>query len=163
MSICRFCFLLAVFSIAASPGGRGSGITDTSSNRPLADVAATGVRAGKTQWKVEGSPAFDACCLINTLTGDPYYLKYYQADFDRWWPKLSADCRTALARLRSSKEKRGEIISAQLTLYFSAVDVFGLADILAALRAPKKRGKRCNTRPIIRRIAGRSSMRSATI
>jgi hypothetical protein len=76
--------------------------------------------------------------LINTLTADPYYLKYYQTDFDRWSPKLSPDCRAALARLRSNKEKNGAIISAQLTLYFSAVDVTTLTDILSALREPEK-------------------------
>jgi hypothetical protein len=137
-SVLFLSFLTATFSIPTSFIGGSSERNDVSPTLPTLDVSPALIRAGKTQWKVEGSPAFDACCFINVLTADPYYLKYYQADFDRSSPKLSPACRNALARLRSNKEKNGTIISAQLTLYFSAVDAVTLADILAALHEPEK-------------------------
>lgn len=137
-SILLLWFLAIAFSTPPSVIASGSETNNTSGGRPPLDVSDALIHTGKTQWKVEGSPAFDACCFINALTADPYYLKYYQADFNRWWPKLSSPCRAALARLRSNKEKNGTIISAQLTLCFSAVDVTTLADILAALHEPEK-------------------------
>jgi hypothetical protein len=129
---------VATFAIPAAVTVASSETNNPSPDPSPLNPSAVLIQAGKTQWKVEGSPAFDACCFINALTGDPYYLEYYKTDFDRWSPKLSPACRTALARLRSNKEKNGTIISAQLTLYFSAVDVVTLSDILAALHDPGK-------------------------
>jgi hypothetical protein len=138
MNYVRIFGITAALSIGSSTVAATSNSNKTSPSQTPVNVASAVIPAGQTLWKIEGSPAFDACCLLNTLTGDPYYLEYYQADFDRWSPKLSAAGRTALARLRANKEKSGQIISAQLTLYLSAVNVETLPDVLAALREPDK-------------------------
>lgn len=137
-NLCPCPYSVVLFWLATALIADQTDAGNTSPPETASDTGGAIIRAGATTWKVEGSPAFDACCLLNTLTGDRYYLQYYQADFDRWSPKLSPSCRAALARLRTEKDKNGEIISATLTLYFSAINVVTLADVLSALREPEK-------------------------
>ena len=87
-----------------------------------------------TDWQVVPSPTFDALCLINILSGDAFYLTYYQSDFDALSPRLTPAARAALAALkRKIKDEKGNIPSAFLTLYFSAVEHHTLDDLLAIL------------------------------
>ena len=76
-----------------------------------------------TDWEVHPSLKFDTLCALNVLSGDPYYLEYYRADYDRLSKQLKPEELTAFANLkRRIKDQNGGIISAQLALYFSAVD-----------------------------------------
>ncbi len=87
-----------------------------------------------TDWKIEPSLKYDAICLINTLTGDPFYLKYYQREYDEFAKKLSTPVREALARLQKAiKENQRLILSAFLSLYFSATDEDTLDGLLKVL------------------------------
>lgn len=88
----------------------------------------------KTDWQIEASLKFDLLCLLNTLTGDPYYLSYYQEEYDKLEPNLTVSARAALQELNSKvKDKNKTIISAFLCLYFSAVDDETLDDLLNTL------------------------------
>jgi hypothetical protein len=40
--------------------------------------------AATTDWQLKPSLKYDALCLLNALSGDPYYLKYYQAEYDHF-------------------------------------------------------------------------------
>jgi hypothetical protein len=88
-----------------------------------------------TDWEVKPSLKYDTLCALNFLSGDPYYLEYYKADYDRLAPQLRAEERTAFANLkRRIKDENGGIISAQLALYFSATDAETLDDLIAVVK-----------------------------
>jgi len=61
--------------------------------------------------------------MLNALSGDPFYLKYYQREYDHFHPLFSPEEQAALGELkRVLKERGGGIVSATLTLYYSAVN-----------------------------------------
>lgn len=76
-----------------------------------------------TIWQLKPSLKYDALCLLNALSGDPFYLQYYQREYDHFHPLFSLDEQAAFNQLeRVIKEQGHGIISATLTLYYSAVD-----------------------------------------
>ena len=84
-----------------------------------------------TDWDVRPSFKYDAICVLNVLSGDPYYLNYYQADYDRLSKQLRPEELAAFGNLKHLiKGEHGGIISAQLALYFSAVDAESLDDLI---------------------------------
>jgi hypothetical protein len=84
-----------------------------------------------TDWDLEPSFMFDTLCALNVLSGDKYYLDYYQADYDRLNPLLRPEERAAFVNLkRIIKDENGGIISAQLALYFSATDAQTLDEMI---------------------------------
>jgi len=94
-------------------------------------------RTEASDWLVQPSFKYDVLCLLNVLTGDPYYLNYYADEYARFEPELTPEARAALANLqRVIKTEGGGIISATLTLYFSIVEDSTLAGMSARLDDP---------------------------
>jgi hypothetical protein len=92
-----------------------------------------------TQWRIEPSFKYDAFCLLNTLTGDPFYLWHYSAAYGKFAPKLTPEAKKAVAHLKKViKDDGGGIISARLCLLFSAVEDESLDDLLATADHPEK-------------------------
>jgi hypothetical protein len=84
-----------------------------------------------TDWDVRPSLKYDAICVLNVLSGDPYYLDYYKADYDRLSKQLRPEELASFRNLkRRIKDENDGIISAQLALYFSAVDAESLDDLI---------------------------------
>lgn len=76
-----------------------------------------------TDWQLEPSLKYDTLCLLNMLSGDPYYLHYYQAEYDHFHPLFRPEERAAFVQLKNIiKDEEHEIVSAKLALYFSVVD-----------------------------------------
>jgi hypothetical protein len=76
-----------------------------------------------TVWQLKPSLKYDTLCLLNTLSGDPYYLHYYQAEYDHFHPLFTADEQAAFVQLKHVIKDEGHgIVSAKLALYFSVVD-----------------------------------------
>jgi len=76
-----------------------------------------------TSWQLKPSLKYDALCLLNALSGDPYYLKYYQKEYDHFHPLFTPTEQAAFVELRRViKDKGHGIVSATLSLYYSAVD-----------------------------------------
>jgi len=73
-----------------------------------------------TVWKFEPSIKYDALCFLNSLTGDPYYVKFYKNDYEEFKSKFTPEVKVALENLRQIKESTGIILSAGLSLYYSA-------------------------------------------
>lgn len=87
-----------------------------------------------TKWNIKPSFKFDVLCMLNTLTADPYYLKYYQDEYDGFKDKLTPEVVTALSELkRKLKDENGRIISAYLCLHFSVYEEESLDDMIAWL------------------------------
>lgn len=88
-----------------------------------------------TQWDLQPSLKFDAICALNMLSGDPYYLEYYRADYDRLAKQFRPEELAAFVSLkRRIKDQNGGIISASLALYFSASDAESLDDLIRTVQ-----------------------------
>ena len=95
-----------------------------------------------TDWRIQPSFTLDTVCLLNVLTGDPFYVRYYKDEYARFEPQLTPDVRAALANLkRKIKDENKNIISAFLALYFSATDDRNLSDMLDTLKNSEKMRK----------------------
>jgi len=87
-----------------------------------------------TDWRIQPSFTLDTVCLLNVLTGDPFYVRYYKDEYARFEPQLTPAARVALANLKHKiKDENKNIISAFLALYFSATDDQTLGDMLDTL------------------------------
>jgi hypothetical protein len=76
-----------------------------------------------TDWQLKPSLKYDTLCLLNTLSGDPYYLHYYQPEYDHFHPLFTPEEQAAFAQLkRVIKDEGHGIVSAKLTLFYSVVD-----------------------------------------
>lgn len=76
-----------------------------------------------TDWQLKASLKYDTLCLLNALSGDPYYLDYYRAEYDHFHSLFTPEEQAAFAKLKQVIKDEGHgIISAKLALYYSAVD-----------------------------------------
>ena len=99
------------------------------------------IKAGhtSTDWELQPSLTYDALCLLNVLSGDPYYLNYYRAEFDHFNPMFTAQERESFRQLKAIlKDESGGIISASLALYFSATPDQTLEEMIATTREPSR-------------------------
>jgi hypothetical protein len=87
-----------------------------------------------TEWRVEPSFKYDTLCFLNILTGDPFYVRFYQDEYDKFAPEITPEAEEALANIkRVIKDENEGIVSALLTLYFSATDDETIDDMLATV------------------------------
>ncbi|HRJ99820.1 MAG TPA: hypothetical protein PL089_09435 [Ignavibacteria bacterium] len=76
-----------------------------------------------TKWEIHPSFKYDALCFVNIMTGDEFYLTYYQDEYNKFKDRLDPEVSASLANLKKViKEDNGNIVSAWLCLYYSAVD-----------------------------------------
>src|ERR1700732_1651302 len=76
-----------------------------------------------TDWQLKPSLKYDALCLLNALSGDPYYLHYYQAEYEHFHSLFTPEEQAAFAQLKHViKDEGNGIVSAKLTLFYSVVD-----------------------------------------
>ena len=84
-----------------------------------------------TDWDVRPSLAYDSICVLNVLSGDPFYLDYYKSDYERLSPLLQPEERAAIVNLKHRiKDENGGIVSAMLSLYYSAANPETLDDLI---------------------------------
>jgi hypothetical protein len=88
--------------------------------------------------KAEPSIAYDTLCLLGLLSGDPFYVRFYPAERERWWNALPDDAQRAAERIVATFKKDNGITSASLTLWYSTVDPTTLDDLIAAASAPDR-------------------------
>lgn len=75
-----------------------------------------------TEWELKSSMKYDVLCLLNVLSGDPYYLRYYQTEYDHFHPLFTPEENAAFVKLKQViKDEAGGIVSARLALYYSVV------------------------------------------
>jgi len=90
-------------------------------------------------WELKPSLKYDALCLFNALSGDPFYLHYYQAEYDHFHPLFSPEEQAAFFQVkRVIKDKGHGIVSATLTLYYSAVEDETLLDMIRTAHDPSQ-------------------------
>ena len=87
-----------------------------------------------TNWSISPSLKYDALCFLNIMTAESFYLTYYNNEYDKFKDKLTDNVKLALADLKKNvKDEHGNIISASLCLYFSAVEDSTLEQMLSRL------------------------------
>ncbi len=87
-----------------------------------------------TNWKIEPSFKYDALCFLNIMTGDTFYLTYYQQEYNKFAYLLTPEYEKSLSNLKKVlKEDNGKIISAYLCLYFSAAEDSTLEQMISRL------------------------------
>jgi len=97
-------------------------------SRPPAQTAPLHTTTG---WELRPSLKYDALCLLNALSGDPFYLDYYRAEYAHFHPLFTPDEEAAFLRLKHVIKDEGHgIVSARLALYYSAVDDETLPDMI---------------------------------
>jgi hypothetical protein len=78
---------------------------------------------GTTDWQLRPSLKYDTLCLLNVLSGDPYYLEFYKPEYDHFHPLFQPQEQAAFEQLKRVIKDQGEgIVPARLTLYYSVVD-----------------------------------------
>lgn len=93
----------------------------------------------KTKWEVSPSLKYDTLCFLNILTGDPFYVRFYKEEYAKFEPQITPSARQALANLkRKIKDEKKGIVSANLSLYFSATRDETIDDMLKTLRNTEK-------------------------
>jgi hypothetical protein len=101
-----------------------------------------------TDWDVRPSLKFDTLCALNVLSGDPYYLEYYRADYERLAKLFKPEELAAFANLKHRiKDENGGIISAQLALYFSAVDAETIPEMVRVVEDSSAMERNLKTTP----------------
>ena len=92
-------------------------------SNPLLLCAETAPTHTNTDWQLKPSLKYDTLCLLNVLSGDPYYLQYYRAEYEHFHPLFRPEEQSAFAQLKHVIKDEGQgIVSATLTLYYSTVD-----------------------------------------
>ncbi len=90
---------------------------------PSALLAQTSRPHTTTHWDLEPSLKYDALCLLNVLSGDPYYLEFYRIEYDHFHPLFTPEEQASFVELKQIIKDQGRgIVSAQLTLQYSVVD-----------------------------------------
>jgi hypothetical protein len=87
-----------------------------------------------TEWNVKPSLKYDALCLINILTGDPFYVQYYEKEYEEFSKKITPEVKPVLEKLFQIKQSTGIVLSAAMCLYYSAVPDSTLDQLIETTR-----------------------------
>lgn len=88
-------------------------------------------KLNNTKWEIHPSFKYDVLCFLNIMTGDEFYLNYYRDEYDKFKDKLTPEVSNSLSNLkRIVKDENGNVLSAWLCLYFSAVNDETLSDLI---------------------------------
>lgn len=82
-------------------------------------------------------------CFLNVLSADPFYLRFYQKEYDEFLPKLTPRVQKSLRNLRRIvKDENQDIISAFLCLYFSATTDETISEMIHTIHHPHEMQKK---------------------
>lgn len=90
-----------------------------------------------TKWTIEPNIALDALCFFTTLTGDPFYLDYYQKEYDRFAPKLTPEVKKAIAEIKKTIEEDKGLMCPILMNIFQPLAPRTLDDLIKAVDNPE--------------------------
>ena len=87
-------------------------------------------------------------CFLNIICADPFYLRYYQKEYDDFLPKLTPRVQKSLRNLRRIiKDENKSIISAFLCLYFSATTDESIIEMINTIKNPREMQKNLQKTP----------------
>jgi hypothetical protein len=87
----------------------------------------------KTRWVVRGSEGFDALSFLSPLSGDPFYLRYYEEAVASFAPRMPASAMETLRALKAKAKQADILLSPFLDLRFSGGPDATIDDLIASL------------------------------
>lgn len=72
-----------------------------------------------TRWQIQPSLKYDMLSFLSALTADPFYLRYYQAEYDLFASRFTVEVRQALDDLRQKIKGAGNLVGPMLAYVFS--------------------------------------------
>lgn len=90
-----------------------------------------------TVWSVRPSLAYDALNFFNALTGDPFYLDFYQDEYDRFHSQATPEVEAAIATLNATRQQYQFIVGAALSTVFAPGNPETIDDLLALAANPE--------------------------
>lgn len=93
----------------------------------------------RTKWVVRGSEGFDALSFLSPLSGDPFYLDYYQEAVARFEPRMPAGAMTTLKAIKKQAEAAKILLSPFLDVRFSAAPDQTIGELLESAADPDSR------------------------
>ena len=97
----------------------------------LARPAAAQIR--RTQWTVRGSEGFDALSFLGPLSGDPFYLRFYEPAVAEFAPRLPAAAMESIRALKQRAAAANILLSPFLDVRFSAGPDAAIGDLIHSL------------------------------
>ena len=92
-----------------------------------------------TKWVVRGSEGFDALSFLSPLSGNPFYLDYYDEAVRQFAPRMPADAMTTLKAIEQQAESAKILLSPFLDVRFSAASDLTIDDLIASASDPDSR------------------------
>jgi hypothetical protein len=89
--------------------------------------------ASRTRWVLRGSEGFDALGFMAPLSGDPFYVHYYEKAVAEFAPRIKPETITALRELKRQVTETDELLSPFFYLPFSAGPDASIDDLLHSL------------------------------
>lgn len=99
----------------------------------------SGAAPTTTRWIVRGSEGFDALSFLSPLSGDPFYLRYYEKEVAAFAPQMPADAMATLKALKARSERANILLSPFLDLRFSGGEDATLDDIIQSAADPDRK------------------------
>jgi hypothetical protein len=96
-------------------------------------------RKTRTRWVVRGSEGFDALSFLSPLSGDPFYLKYYEKEVAEFTPRMPPEAMATLKALKQRAEQANILFSPFLDLRFSAGPDTSIDQLLESAARPEER------------------------
>jgi hypothetical protein len=89
---------------------------------------------GVMSMKIAAMPCYnlDLICFLNALTGDEFYLRYHQEDFDKFYPGLSDEAKAGIKEVVAKRETT--MLSSRITLLLSSLKDFTTRDLCEMLK-----------------------------
>lgn len=105
----------------------------TSAVLAIAMAGAESAAEPATRWIVRSSEGYDALSFLGPLSGDPFYLEYYEDAVAEFAPRLAAGTIDRIAAIKERMAESGLLLSPFLDLVFSSGRDRDIATLLAAL------------------------------
>ena len=101
--------------------------------------AVKGAAPTQTRWVIRSSEGFDALSFLGPLSGDPFYLRYYEKEVSAFAPRMPAEAMATLKALKQKAEKANILLSPFLDVRFSAGKDATIDEIIASAADPHDR------------------------
>lgn len=105
----------------------------------VATVPAFADVGSKTRWLVRTSEGFDALSFLSPLSGDPFYLPYYEKEVAEFAPRMTQEAMTILKALMARARQADILLSPFLDLRFSAGPDQSIDELLLSASNPDSR------------------------
>jgi len=121
--------IIFIIVIAAKPAFSQDVVNQDSTEKSIITLS---------NFEFQSSVVLEAICFTNTLVNDPFYLRYFQKDYDHFKTFFTPEVSEALSRLKSYKERKQLQLATELFLMHSNKLFLTFDDLILSLDQPCK-------------------------